>query len=87
MMIPAIRHIRIFISYDTHVSGFQAGDAPCNPHLPPHLLPDTVGTATESLCRNCEVVGLVLKSVETLATLRNLVDVVPHHADGVVDLL
>lgn len=55
--------------------------------LPPHLLAHTVGTATEALGGDGQVVGLVLQRIEALTTLRDLVDVVTHHTDGVVDLL
>lgn len=55
--------------------------------LPPHLLPHTVGSSAEALGRYSQVVGLVLERIETLSTLRNLVDVLPHHPDGVIDLL
>lgn len=55
--------------------------------LPPHLLAHTVCTATEALGRDSQVVGLVLQRIEALTTLRDLVDVVAHHTDGVVDLL
>jgi hypothetical protein len=54
--------------------------------LPPHLLANPVGATTESLGRDGKVVGLVLESIETLATLGDLVDVIAHHTDGVVDL-
>ena len=55
--------------------------------LPPHLLPYSVGTATETLSGDGQVVGLVLEVVEALATLRHLVDVLSHHTHGVVNLL
>lgn len=55
--------------------------------LPPHLLADSVGTASEALSRDGQVVGLVLQTVEALATLRDLVDVVAHDIDGRVDFL
>jgi hypothetical protein len=54
--------------------------------LPPHLLADSVGAPAEALRRGGEVVRLVLEGVEALATLGDLVDVIAHHADGVVDL-
>jgi len=54
--------------------------------LPPHLLANPVRTTTESLSRDSQVVGLILEGIETLATLRNLVDVVTHHTDGVINL-
>lgn len=56
-------------------------------HLPPHLLADLVGAAPEALRRLCQIVGLVLQVVQTSATFRDLVDVVAHHANGVVNLL
>jgi len=34
-----------------------------------------------------QVVGLILEGIETFAALRDLVDVVTHHTDRVVDLL
>ena len=55
--------------------------------LPPHLLPDSIGAATETLGGDGQVVGLVLEVVEALATLRHLVDVLSHHPHGVVNLL
>jgi hypothetical protein len=54
--------------------------------LPPHLLANAIGAAAETLGGDGKVVGLILKSIETLSTLGNLVDVVAHHTDGVVDL-
>lgn len=70
----------------------QDDDTNDQPHahlhvLPPHLLADTVGAATEALSRSGEVVGLVLQRVETLSSLRDLVDVFSHHTNGVIDLL
>jgi hypothetical protein len=55
--------------------------------LPPHLLADSVGATSEALGRNSQVVGLVLQTVEALATLRDLVDVVAHDVDGRVNFL
>ena len=55
--------------------------------LPPHLLPDPVGSTSETLCRHCQVVCLVLKTVETLATFRHFIDVVAHDIDGGIDFL
>jgi hypothetical protein len=54
--------------------------------LPPHLLADPVGSAAEPLGRDGKVVGLVLKGIEVLATLRHLLDVLTHDTDGVIDL-
>lgn len=51
------------------------------------MLANAVGAAAETLGGDGKVVGLILKSIETLSTLGNLVDVVAHHTDGVVDLL
>lgn len=55
--------------------------------LPPHLLSDSVGATSEALRRNGQVVSLVLQTVEALAALRDLVDVVAHDIDGRVDFL
>lgn len=55
--------------------------------LPPHLLSDSVGAASEALRRDGQIVCLVLQAVEALATLGNFVDVVAHDVDGRVDFL
>jgi hypothetical protein len=55
--------------------------------LPPHLLAHPVGAAAEALGGNSQVVGLILKGIETLATLRHLVYVLSHYTNGVIDLL
>ncbi len=55
--------------------------------LPPHLLAYDVGSATEALRRGDKVVGLVLQSIQALTTLGNLVDIVAHDTDRLVDLL
>ena len=55
--------------------------------LPPHLLPHAVGSPAEALGRDGQVVSLILEGVQTLSTLRDLVDVLTHHTDGVIDLL
>jgi hypothetical protein len=55
--------------------------------LPPHLLSDSVGATSEALGRDGQVVRLVLQTVEALATLRDLVDVVAHDIDSRVDFL
>jgi hypothetical protein len=39
------------------------------------------------LRRDSQVVGLILKSIKALTTLRDLVDVVTHHTHGVINLL
>lgn len=66
----------------THGDGCSRGA-----HLPPHRLADSVGTTTEPLGGCRQIIGLILKMVETLATLRHLVDVVAHHTNGIIDLL
>ena len=55
--------------------------------LPPHLLADSVGAATEALSGDGQVVGLILQGSQALATLGNFVDVLSHHTNGVIDLL
>jgi len=55
--------------------------------FPPHLLAHSVGTPAETLGRDSQVVGLILKGVEVLATLGDLVDVLLHHVHRAVDLL
>lgn len=55
--------------------------------LPPHLLAYSVGTSAEALGGYGKVVGLILKGIETLATLGHLVDVLSHYTNGVIDLL
>ena len=55
--------------------------------LPPHLLANSIGTSAETLGGNSEVIGLVLQVVEILASLRDLVNVITHHANGIIDLL
>lgn len=55
--------------------------------LPPHLLPDSVGTTAETLSGNGKVVGLVLQTVQVFSTLRDLVDVRAHDVDGRINFL
>lgn len=63
-------------------------DADAHLHvLPPHLLSYSVGTTAETLGRLGKVVSLVLESVQAFTTLGDLVDVVAHDTDGIVDLL
>lgn len=65
-----------------------SNDAHAHLHvLPPHLLSDPVGTTTETLSRDGQVVRLVLEVVDVLATLVGLVDVVPHVPRGLVHCL
>lgn len=66
---------------------FRTAQAANSSYLPPHLLADLVGTTTEALCTNGEVIGLGLKGIDPFTTLRDLVDVLAHHSDGVIDLL
>ena len=61
-----------------------------DPHLhilPPHLLADSVGAATEALGRLVEVLGFVLKLVDVFAALGDGFEILFHDVDGVVDLL
>ncbi len=61
-----------------------------DPHfhvLPPHLLADSVGAATEALGRLVEVLGFVLELVNVLAALGDGFEILFHDIDGVVDLL
>lgn len=61
-----------------------------HPHLhvlPPHLLPYTIRTTTETLGRLSEVISLVLEIVQPLTTLRNVLDIVAHDIHGIVNLL
>jgi hypothetical protein len=55
--------------------------------LPPHLLSHTIGASPEALRRHCQVIGLVLKGIESLASLGDFVNVLSHHTDSVVNLL
>lgn len=65
-------------------------DDQANTHLhilPPHLFPHSVGSTAETLGGYSQIVRLILKRVEALTTLGDLVNVLTHHANGVVDLL
>lgn len=65
-------------------------DSEAYPHLhvfPPHLLSNPIGSTAEPLGGVGEVVCLVLEGVEALSTLGDLVDVLAHHTDGIIDLL
>lgn len=55
--------------------------------FPPHLLAHTICAAAESLGGDGKVIGLVLKAVKSLSTIGNLVDVFPHDANSIIDLL
>jgi len=55
--------------------------------LPPHVLANSVCAPSESLGGHCEVIGLIPQHVDSLAALSDLGDVLPHNADGVIDLL
>lgn len=86
---PAIRHILIFISCrDSSVVRSQRFSGASDfAHLPPHLLSNAVRTSTEAMSRGSQVVGLILKGIETLAALGDLVDILAHNTDRVIDLL
>ena len=61
-----------------------------DPHLhilPPHLLADSVGAATEALGGLVQVLGLVLELVNVLATLGYGFEILLHDIDRVIDLL
>ena len=67
----------------------DAHDDP-DPHLhvlPPHLLADAVGAATEALGGLVQVLGFVLELVDVLAALGDGFEILFHDVDGVVDLL
>jgi hypothetical protein len=55
--------------------------------LPPHLLPDPVGTTTETLGGLRQVIGLVLETVKSRSAIGDLVDVLAHNSDSIIDLL
>lgn len=61
-----------------------------DPHLhvlPPHLLADSIGAATEALGGLVEIFGFVLELVDVLAALGDGFEILFHDVDGVVDLL
>ena len=61
-----------------------------DPHfhvLPPHLLANTVGAASEALGGLVKVLGFVLELVDVLAALGDGFEVLFHDIDGVIDLL
>lgn len=63
-------------------------DAQTHLHVfPPHVLAHSVGTTAEALGADGKIICFVLDRVQALASFGNLVDVVSHDADGVVDLL
>lgn len=55
--------------------------------LPPHLLPHSVGAAAEAMGLVGQVVGLGLQMVQVLTALPDLLDVIVHDINGVVDFL
>lgn len=55
--------------------------------LPPHVLSDAVGAPPEALGTDGKVVCFVFDRVQPLASFGDLVDVIPHDPDGVVNLL
>lgn len=85
---PMMMQSRMRISFH-HIFAEKSGFAPSKflETQLTHLLANTVGAATETLGRDGQIIGLVLKRVEILSTLRDLVDIVAHHTDGIVDLL
>jgi len=73
---------------DNEQDDYSADQA--HPHLhilPPHLFANSVGSTTEALSGDCKVVGLILKGIEAFTTLRDLVDILFHHTNGIIDLL
>ena len=77
MMIPMMIHIRIFMSFHLQLRSSQrlvkwAVDKTTpgkeSPYIP-HLLAHSVCAPAEPLCRDCEIVGLVLKRIQSLTTL------------------
>jgi hypothetical protein len=50
-------------------------------------LSHSVGAAAESLSGHRQVVGLVLQGIESFTTLGDLVDILSHNTDCVIDLL
>ena len=61
-----------------------------DPHLhvlPPHLLADSVGPATETLGGLVEVFGFILKLVDVLAALSDGFEVLFHNIDSIINLL
>jgi hypothetical protein len=55
--------------------------------LPPHLLAHSVGPTTESLGTHSKVICFVLERIKSLSSLRDLVDVLSHNSDGIINLL
>lgn len=85
MMLFCLDHTR---DDDDQQQRDYAHDDP-DPHLhvlPPHLLADSVGAATETLGGLVEVLGFVLELVDVLAALGDGFEVLFHDIDGVVDL-
>lgn len=83
---PIPSQMRIFMSL-VGVSIVSTNTREGMAYLPPHLLAHPVGAPAEALSGGREVVRLVLEMIEALATLRDLVDIVSHYTDGVVNLL
>jgi len=60
-----------------------------HPHFhifPPHDFAHPICASAEALSGDSEVVGLVLEGIEAFTTLRDLVDVLFHHTNGIIDL-
>ena len=61
-----------------------------NSHLhvfPPHLLPDSVGTSSKALCRDGQIVSLVLKAIELFTTASYCFEISLDHINRFVDFL
>jgi len=83
---PIPSQMRIFMSC-IEVSTQKSGIPTKIAYLPPHCLADSVGSPTEALSGCRQVIGLILESIEAFATLRDLVNVVSHHTNSVINLL
>jgi hypothetical protein len=55
--------------------------------LPPHLFSHSIRAPSEALGGDCKVIGLVLERVQAFAALRDLVDILAHYTNGIVNLL
>jgi len=73
---------------DNHQKNDDANDyAHAHLHvLPPHLLSDPIGPAAETQSRHSKIVSLILEAVQSGTTVSDLIDVLPHDSDGIVDL-
>ena len=55
--------------------------------LPPHLLPNTIGSTSKALCGSGEIFSLPLGIIDLIASNMHGIDVLLHYADGIIDLL